>query len=117
MREWNLVPVGVCAVDVVEADGDLRYNFQRALACLKNLSVNRIAQRGDQSVNAGFYFLHDQALRRGVGLGVHFYVVTPLAQHLNRFPNIAGSKDTETFRHGSLWLESAAKRYYSMSSW
>src|SRR5947207_10662967 len=62
VREWNFVAVGVSAIDVVEAHGNLRYNFQLALAGFEHLSVNGITQRGDEAVNAAFHLLDNQLL-------------------------------------------------------
>ena len=67
VRERDLVLVSVGAVDVVEADRDLRHDLERALPCFEDLGVDGIAKRGDQAVDPAFYFLDDQLLRRRLG--------------------------------------------------
>src|SRR5580698_3146437 len=44
--EGNLVAIGIGAVDVVEADGILRHDFEMTLAGFENLGIDGIAQRG-----------------------------------------------------------------------
>src|SRR5213078_328299 len=77
--EWNLVLVSVGAVDVVEADRDLRHDLKRVL-----LRFDRIAQRRDQRINAALYFLDDQILGRRLGALKNLELVTALAQTILR---------------------------------
>ncbi len=73
IREWNFEAVGVGAIDVVEAYGVLRHNFQRA-PCppCKHLCVDGIAQSRDQAVDAGLHLIDNQALRRSLWLRIDF---------------------------------------------
>ena len=105
MGKRNLVAVGVGAVNVVEAHRNLGDDFQLPLACLKNLSVNRIAQGRDQPVNPRLHLFDDQALRRRLRLGVDFNFISTLTQEINRIPDVTGCKDTNCVGHGPLWLE------------
>ncbi len=50
--EGNLVAVGVGAIDVVEADRNLRDDFQRALPSFEDLGVDLVADGGDEAVHA-----------------------------------------------------------------
>ena len=104
--ERNLVAIGIGAVDVVEAHGDLRHNFQRPFARLKHFGVDWITQRGDQPIHPGLHFLDDDALRRRFRLGIYFDVVSPLAQQFNRFTDIASRKHPKFPGHSSLESES-----------
>ena len=70
MGEWNFVTIGVGAIDVVEADRNLRNYLQRALAGFEDLGINRVAQGGDQAVDTAADFLDDQALRRSFRTGI-----------------------------------------------
>src|SRR5205823_12520195 len=78
--EWYLVFVSVGAIDVVEPDRDLRHDLERPLPCLEDLGVDRIAERGDQAINAALYFLDDQSLRRRLGPPKYLELVTALAK-------------------------------------
>src|SRR5204863_4326237 len=80
VREWDLVFVGVGAVDVVEADSDLRHGLERALSCFEDLGVDGIAQRGDQAVDAALHFLVEQLLRRRLGALENVELIAALAQ-------------------------------------
>src|SRR5215467_4719259 len=99
MRERNLVPIRVGAIDVVKADCDLRHNLQPVLPCVEDLSVDRIAQRSNQSIDSGLHFLNNQTLRRRLRLRIYLDFVSALAQHLDRFSNVTGSKHTEFLAH------------------
>ena len=52
IRERDLAAVGVGSINVVESDSVLRDYLQGALAGLENLSINLIAERGDQAVDS-----------------------------------------------------------------
>ena len=104
MGERNLVAVGVGAVDVVETDGELRDDFQRALAGFiltrtEDFGVDGIAQGGDQAVDTGLHFFDNQTLRRRFRLGINLDFVTALAQQVDRFSDIASGKDAKMFVH------------------
>src|SRR5262249_38744940 len=92
--ERNLVTISVRAIDIVEADGELRHNFKLALARLKNLRVDRITKRGDQAVDAAGHLFHDDLLRRRLRTGIDFKLVVLLSQTVeSRFTNVAGCVD------------------------
>src|ERR1700733_15831302 len=95
----NLIAVGVGAIDVVEAHGKLGNNFQRVLAGVENFSVDGIAQRGDQAVDAGFHLVDNEAFRGRLGLRVDFDFITAVAQQIDGWSDIAGGKDAEFVRH------------------
>src|SRR5439155_25588331 len=96
--EWYLVLVSVGSIDVVEADGNLRHNLERALPCFKNFGVDRIAERCDQAVDAAFHFFDDQFLRRRLRPLKNFKLVAALAKTvLGRIADAGGSKDAEAF--------------------
>src|SRR5207248_2116285 len=98
------------AVDVVEADGNLRHNFERALPCFEDLGVDRIAKRGDQAVDAAINFLDDQLLRRRLGAMEDLELVAALTQTvLGRITDARGGKDAETFLVGHSWMNRTAK--------
>ena len=101
VRERNLVFVGVGPVDVVEADGDLRHDFERALPGFEDLSIDGIAQRRDQRVDAALHFLDDQLLRRRFWAREDRELVAALAQTVFGWISDAGrGKHTETFLVG-----------------
>jgi hypothetical protein len=100
--EGNFEAIGVGAVDVVEADGVLRHGFEVSLAGLKNLGINGIAQRGDEAIDAGLYFLDDETLRRRFGLGIDFDVVSSFAQQIDGFSNITSGKNAKFRSHDFL---------------
>jgi hypothetical protein len=91
--ERDLVLVGVGAVDVVEADRDLRHDFQPDLPCFEYLRIDRIAQRGNQAVDAAADFFQDQLLRRRLGPGIDLDLIAALAQQVNRFPDVAKTRN------------------------
>src|SRR5882724_12771397 len=104
MGEWDLEAVSVGAIDVVEADRDLRDDFQRAVAGGKDLGIDWIAQRGDQSVDSRLHFLDDQTLGRRFGLGIDLQVIPLVAENVQGIANIAGSKNADTLAHADLSL-------------
>ena len=59
VSEWNLVAVGVGAVDIVEAYGNLGDDFEIAFAGFEDLGVNRVAQSGDQAIDSRLHFFDD----------------------------------------------------------
>src|SRR5208282_1853201 len=100
MRERNLVVVGIGAVDVIESYGVLCDHFERANSGGEDLSVDRIAQRGDQAVHARGDLINDQALRRSLGLAIDFKVVSLIAKNVEGVSNIAGGKNSDSLGHG-----------------
>ena len=103
MREGNLVAVGVGTIDVVEAHGNLGHDFQISLAGLEHFGVDGIAQGRDQSIDAGFHLLDDQALGRRRRLRIDLEIIASLAQQVEGgVPNVAGGENTEFFGHGGL---------------
>ena len=100
----NFVFVRCCAIDVVEADRDLRHNLQRPLPSFEDFRINRIAQCGDQSVNTAFHLIDDQFLRRRLWSLKHFDVVTAGAKKiLRRIANARCGKHAKMLflRHSS----------------
>src|SRR5271167_464529 len=102
VSERDLVTVGVGAVDVVETDGNLRHYLQTSLARLEYFGVNGVAQGGNQTVDAGFHFLDNQALGWRFGTGIDLNVISPFAQQIDGFPNITGGKNAEFCSHRAL---------------
>ena len=51
MGERNLIAIGVGAIDVVKAHGNLRHHFEVSLACLEYFSIDGVAQGGDQAID------------------------------------------------------------------
>src|SRR5208283_482103 len=97
--EWDLVPVGVGAIDVVESHRVLRHNLEGAFARLENLSVNFVAQGGDEAVNTAAHFFDDQASWRRLRIGIDLQLITALAQAIEgSIANVGGGEDTEFFR-------------------
>ncbi len=80
IRERDFVFVRVGAIDVVEADSDLRHDLERPLPCFKHFGIDRISQRGDQAIDAALHFLDDQFLRRRLRALENFEFVTALAK-------------------------------------
>ena len=98
VRERDFVFVRVGAIDVVESDGDLRHDLERPLPRFEYLGIDRIAQRGDQAVDAALHFLDDQFLRRRLRSLEHLKVVTALAQTVLRWiADARRRKNTEAF--------------------
>jgi len=98
VREWDFVFVGVGAIDVVKAHGDLRHDLERPLPCFEHLSVDGIAQRRDQAIDAALHFLNDQLFRRRLGSFENFDFITTLAQSvLSRIADAGCCKNTKTF--------------------
>jgi hypothetical protein len=93
--------VRVGAIDVIESDSDLRHDLQAPLPCVEHLRINRIAQCGDQPINAAFHFFNDQFLRRRLGSLEHLEVVTARAQKVLRCVSDARcNKHAEAFLFG-----------------
>jgi len=69
VRERDFVLVSVSTIDVVEADGELRYDFESTLSGGEDFGVDGIAEGGDQAIDAGLHFLDDQAFRRSLRTG------------------------------------------------
>src|SRR5208283_2785608 len=99
MREGDFVAIGVAAVNVVETDGDLGYHLERAGPSGEYFGVDRIAQRGDQAVDAGLYFFDDQSLGRRFGLRINLKLVTLLAKDVKCVTDFASSKDAVSWAH------------------
>src|SRR5581483_1228378 len=49
VRKWDLVAVGIRAIDVVESHSELRDSFQRLLPCFEDFLIDGIAQGRDQA--------------------------------------------------------------------
>ena len=111
--EGNLVAVGVGAVDVVKAYGVLRHHFQRPTPRLENFGVDRVAQRGDEPVDAGAHLLDDQALGRRLDLVVDLDLVAAPAQEVKGVAaNIAGGENPEArFAVPHEWSFDVTRRY------
>src|SRR5262249_40871933 len=77
--KWNSVAIGVRAIDVVKANGNLCHHSEISLSCFEHLSINRIAQSGDEPINTATDFLNDQLFRRRLRPWIHFQFVSPLA--------------------------------------
>jgi len=96
--EGDLEAVGVGSVDVVKPDGVLSDDSQPATPGFEHLGVNRIAQRGEEAVDAGADFLDDHALGRRLGARVDFDFVAAPAQELEGvLPDVAGGEDPKTW--------------------
>src|SRR5439155_14892380 len=96
VRERNFVFVRVGAIDVVESYGDLRYDLELPLPCFEYFGVDRVAQRGDQSINAALRFLDDQFFRRRLWALENLEVIPALAQTvLCRIADPRRSKDAK----------------------
>src|SRR5208337_4626857 len=65
----------------------------------EDLSVNRIAQGGDQAIHARLHFFDDQALRRSFGLGIDFQVVSFVAKNVKGVSDVAGGKNSDSLAH------------------
>src|SRR5580704_4691113 len=99
MCEWYFVAVCVGAVDVVKTYGDLCHHFQCVLSGFEDFGVDRVAQSGDKAVNARFYFVDDQAFRRGFGLRIDLDFVASVAKKINSFSDIAGGENAKFVSH------------------
>src|SRR5438552_15224535 len=99
MSEGDFVVVGVSAIDVVEADGKLRDDFEVSFTGLENFSVDGIAQGGDESVYAAAQLFDNGFLRWRLGAGIDLNLVTALAQQIESFADIAGGIDALLVGH------------------
>ena len=99
ISERDLVAICVGAIDVVEADSELSNDLQRSLPCLEDFGVDRIAKRRDEPIDARLHFVYDQALRRGLGVGIDFNVVSSFAEQVDGFSDVAGGKHTKFLIH------------------
>src|ERR1022692_826535 len=71
-------------------------NPQRALPRFENLGINRIAKRGDESVDAAADSFDNQVLRRRRGMRVDIHFVAALAQAMEGgVADVGGGKYTE----------------------
>ena len=91
--ERDLVAVGIGAVDVVEADGNLGDDLELSLPCFKNLGIDLVAKSGDEAVDSALCFFYDERFGRGFRAWVDLNIVSALAQHLDRVADVAGRKD------------------------
>src|SRR6185369_4540253 len=101
----NLVAIGICAIDVVETNGNLRHNLQPAFARFKQFGIHLVAQSGYQPIDTRPHFFKDQFLWGRFRLRIDFDLVTTFPQQIEGFPEIGGGKNTEFLAHDSLWLE------------
>src|SRR6185503_8899906 len=99
IRERDLVAVGVGPIDVVEADRQLRNDFQRAFAGFEDLGIDLIPQSRDQAINAGTYLFEKQGFWRCLRVGINLKLIPMLTQHIQRRTNIAGSKYAKVLAH------------------
>ena len=97
--ERNFIAVGIGTIDIVKTDGNLGHNFQRIIARFKNLGINRIAECGDQPVNARLHLIDDQALRWRYRLRINLDFVSAIAQQVKRLSNITSRKNAEFLGH------------------
>src|SRR5207247_730503 len=68
------------------------------LPCFEHFGIDRIAERGDQSVDAALHFLDDQFLRWRLRSLKHFEIVSALAQTvLRRIADARGGKHAKEF--------------------
>src|SRR5258708_1333754 len=94
-----LVAIGVGPADIVEAHGNLRHNFQPAFAGLKDLVVNRIAERSNQAVDPGTDLFEDQRFRRSLRPRINFNLIATFAQPVkSNVTNVTGSKHPKSIR-------------------
>src|SRR6266478_5937237 len=94
--EWNLVSVSLVAVDVVKTNRVLRDYLQGSFARFENLSVNGIAQSGNQRVNTAAHFFDDQGFRRRLWSRINFQLIAFFPQTIE--PSVADvtrGKDAE----------------------
>src|SRR5580692_10505888 len=99
MSERNFVAVGVGAIDVVNADGQLSHNFQTTFSSFENLGIDGIAKRGDEPIDPGLHLVDDQTLGWRLGLGIDLDFVLALAQQVNGVANIASGKNPKFLTH------------------
>src|SRR5260221_12556942 len=101
IRERDFVLVGSGAVDIVKADSELCDHFERAFSGSEDLGVDRIAQRGDQTIYAGLHLFENQALRRSFGPRIDFHVVSLVAKNIEGVSYVTGGKNTDSLAHGA----------------
>ena len=101
--ERDPVPVRGRAVDVVEADRDLRHDLEpRGRPGREHLLVDRVPQRRDEGVDPGADLLEDERLRGRLDLVVDLEVPPALAQAVEGLlADVAGDEDP--VGHGSLF--------------
>src|SRR3954453_17527601 len=102
----NLVAVGIFAIYVVETNGNLPHNLQRAFARFKQFGIHLVAQSGYQAIDTRLYFFKNQFLWGRFRLRIDFDLVTTFPQQIERFPEVGGGKNTEFLAHDSLWVGS-----------
>jgi len=94
--ERNLVAIGIGAVDVIEPNRKLGHNFQRSLPCFEHLSVDLVANRGDETIHAAAQLLEDHLLRRRLGMRIDLDLIASGTQDIQRFfADVTGGKDTK----------------------
>src|SRR5262249_2265161 len=104
--KWNVVTVSVSTIDVVEPDSVLRHYFQMSLARFEDLGVDGIAKGGNETIDSGFNFVDDQALRWSLGVGIEFDFVASLAKQVEGGADIGGGGNAEFIGHYFLSLVS-----------
>src|SRR5262249_23724177 len=77
--EWDVIAVRIGAIDIVEADCVLCDHLKVALPCFEELCVHLVAERGNQTVDPGFQFFYNQALRRWLRSSVDLDIVIAIA--------------------------------------
>ena len=102
----NLVAIGICAIDVVETNGNLGHNLQPAFARFKQFGIHLVAQSGNQAIDTRLYFFKNQFLWGRFRLRIDFDLVTTFPQQIERFPEVGGGKNTEFLAHDCLWVGS-----------
>jgi len=100
VRERDFVLVSVSTIDVVEADGELRYDFESTLSGGEDFGVDGIAEGGDQAIDAGLHFLDDQAFRRSLRTGIDLHFVSFVAENVDGISDVAGGEDSGGFHAG-----------------
>ena len=101
MSERDFVLVGIGAIDVVKANGDLCDHFERACPGSEDLGVDRIAQSGDQAIHAGLHLFNNQAFRRSFRPGIDFHVVSLVAKNVEGISDVGGGKNAGSLAHGA----------------
>src|SRR5260370_5930255 len=92
--ERNLVAIGIGAIDVVKAHGELSDDFERALSRLKDFSVDGITQRSDQAIDAAADSLYNQLLRRSFRTRIDFEIVSLFAKAIfRRIADVSAGED------------------------
>ena len=80
--ERNFVAIGIGAVDVVESNGQLGDNLQRAFPCLEDLGVDLVADGRDESVHSGAQLLENHLLRRRLRMRIDLDLIFAVAQYV-----------------------------------